>query len=58
MAQTQFDSLRASAESGDPQAMRELALAYRDGEGVEPDASEFFNWIRKAAAARDPDAVR
>jgi TPR repeat protein len=37
--------------------MRELALAYRDGEGVEPDASEFFNWIRKAAAARDPDAV-
>jgi TPR repeat protein len=42
MAQSEFESLRARAEADDPQAMLELALAYRDGEGVEPDAEEFF----------------
>ncbi len=57
MSQTQFDLLRAQANTGDSQSMLELALAYRDGEGVEPDADEFFDWVRKAAGARVPDAA-
>jgi TPR repeat protein len=57
MPQNKFDELRARAESNDPQSMLELALAYRDGEGVEPDPDEFFVWVRKAAVIRDPDAI-
>lgn len=49
MAQTEFEALRARAEADDSQAMLELAVAYRDGEGIEPDAEEFFEWLQKAA---------
>lgn len=57
MALSEFEALRAKAKADDPQAMLELALAYRDGEGVEPNPEEFFGWVQKAADTGLPEAA-
>ncbi len=50
----------AAAENGDPAAMLELGVAYRDGRGVERDRLRAYNWfnlaarkVREAASMRD-----
>jgi TPR repeat protein len=57
MTKTEFDSLHARAQAGDSGSMLELALAYREGDGVEPNADEFFQWIQKAADKGQTDAI-
>ena len=48
--------LAEKAESGDIQAMRQLAMAYMEGNGVERDADEVFNWFEKAAELGDAES--
>ncbi|KAB2966570.1 MAG: sel1 repeat family protein [Zoogloea sp.] len=43
-----------SAAQGVYQAWRELAVAYKDGRGVEPDPIQSTKWVRKLAEAGDP----
>ena len=40
---------RAGAESGDPQAMIQMAMAYMNGDGVEQDAEKAAEYMQKAA---------
>jgi len=41
--------LHNSAESGDAEAMYELAMSYVRGDGIEKDPDEAFDWLEKAA---------
>ena len=47
---------RAGAESGDPEAMGKLALAYLNGDGVEKDEKKALEYMRKAADAGNATA--
>ena len=47
---------RAGAESGDPQAMIQMAMAYMNGDGVEQDAEKAAEYMQKAAELDDPTA--
>ena len=54
---------KAAEEEGDPSAMHNLAVLYRDGKGVAKDPAEAEKWFeraaeayRKAAEEGDPDA--
>jgi predicted aspartyl protease len=50
------DWIRAEAESGNPDAGYALAVAYADGNGVARDRTQANAWLRKAAAAGQPNA--
>ena len=45
---------RAGAESGDPDAMIKLGLAYMTGDGVERDPAKAVEYFRKAAELDEP----
>jgi len=57
MTANKFSKKRASAEHGNVKAMYELALAYKKGDGVERNAEQFFQWMRRAALADHQDAM-
>ena len=44
-----FERFRQRAENGDPEAMRELAYCYEDGDGVEQNFAEAAKWFRQSA---------
>jgi hypothetical protein len=48
--------LRQRAESGDTEAMRELAMAYASGNGIAADLDEALSWIERAAYAGNAEA--
>jgi len=48
--------LKEKAESGDIKAMRELGMAYMEGNGVEKDMDAVFKWIEKAAEHGDAES--
>jgi len=48
--------LLKKAESGNPGAMRDLAMAYLKGDGVTPNPIEAMTWIEKAAKLGDAEA--
>ncbi len=48
--------LLARASQGDVQAMTELGLALAEGRGVQADAAQAADWMRKAAEAGHPEA--
>lgn len=43
-----FESLLSLAESGDADAQYQVAIAYRNGDGVEQDLSTALDWYQKA----------
>jgi len=57
MTQKDFNEKRAAAERGTTNAMYELALAYKNGDGVKRNPQKFFEWIRKAALAGHKDGM-
>ena len=48
--------LKKKAETGDVQAMRTLAMAYMEGNGVAKNIDEVFNWMEKAAELGDAES--
>lgn len=46
----------AGAESGDPEAMLQLAIAYLEGDGVEQSDQEAARWMTRAAELDEPNA--
>lgn len=50
------NELLKKAESGNTEAMLELAKTYLTGDGVSPNPSEAMNWIEKAATLGDAEA--
>ena len=57
MTSDDFVELRKKAEKKDKAAMLDLALAYSDGDGVEPNKDAFFVWVKRAAMAGEPEAA-
>lgn len=57
MTPEEFKALEAQAQTGDPQAMFELAIAYITGDGVEPNPEQYFHWTKRAAEADEPKAM-
>jgi TPR repeat protein len=57
MTPNKLDKLRASAERGIKQDMYDLALAYKNGDGIKKNVEQFFEWMRKAALAGHPDGM-
>ena len=51
-----IDSLTQQAESGNPQAQRELGVCYYKGDGVPQDYTEAVKWFLKAAEQGDATA--
>jgi uncharacterized protein len=51
-----FASLVTRAQAGDREAERQLASAYEEGVGVQPNASKAAEWYRKAAEQGDAAA--
>lgn len=56
--ETQQPELKAAAADGDVTAMRRLALAYEQGEGVHRNHLEAYRWATLAAAGGDVAAAR
>ncbi|MBQ7158139.1 MAG: sel1 repeat family protein [Treponema sp.] len=57
-ANEKFDSLLASAESGNADACYDLSLCYQNGYfDVEKDTEKFIYWAQKAANAGNSDAM-
>lgn len=52
-----FAWLLRAGDSGNPRAMAALAIAYRDGDGVEADESRFLLWVERAAKSGDPGSM-
>jgi hypothetical protein len=52
-----FEEHLTQAKSGDVFAMVEVAIAYKDGNLVEENQQEAFNWYKAAAEAGDPNAM-
>jgi len=52
-----FQRYLKQALSGDDQAMVEVAFAYRNSDGVEPDRRKYFEWLQKSAESRYPKAM-
>jgi tetratricopeptide (TPR) repeat protein len=52
-----LEAFRHSAGLGGDRAMVQLAEAYRDGRGVEPDRDQATAWYRQAAEAGNEDAM-
>lgn len=50
-------NLLVAAQLGSAEAMRLVAECYRDGNGVEPDAEAYSEWLQKAAKAGDKPAL-
>lgn len=44
-----MEYLMSSAELGNTQAQKGLALCYRDGDGVEPDEDKYMEWLIRSA---------
>lgn len=58
MTSDEFQAIRKKAEEEeDSKAMLDLALAYGDGDGVEPNKSAFFVWVKRSAEAEEPEAA-
>ena len=57
LPQTDLETLRSAAESGDTAAMVELGLRRQQGQGISRDDSDAVRWFRKAAAADDEEAM-
>jgi len=57
MTPEEFKKKRASAERGVTQAMYDVALAYKTGDGVKKSPEQFFAWIRKAALSGFRDGM-
>jgi len=53
----EFRSRLKQAEAGAPDAMLEIALSFREGNGTPQDIRKFFEWINKAANADNSDAM-
>jgi len=51
-----FDELLQQAEAGDTEAMRKVALAYLNGDDVEPDLTKATDWISEAAVRGNAEA--
>ncbi len=47
----EFDNLKKSAESGDPEAQYNLFFRYNSGRGVKADRSRALQWLKKSAEA-------
>ncbi len=56
-AETEIESLRSKAASGDAKAQRELAFHYHDGKGVAKDEAEALSWAHRAADGGDAEAM-
>lgn len=56
LTEDELNSLRLSAENGDPKAQNELGGVYRNGRGVPQDYSQASMWYRKAAEQGNADA--
>ena len=55
--QTELESLRSRAGSGDVKAQLDLAIRYRDGKGVAKDGAEAMQWAHRAADKGDAAAM-
>lgn len=51
---TGFAALKAAAEAGVPEAMKNLSKCYQDGTGCEKDAHQAMLWKQKAAVTEPP----
>ncbi|MBL9177951.1 MAG: hypothetical protein JNM65_07805 [Verrucomicrobiaceae bacterium] len=51
---TGFAALKAAAEAGVPEAMKNLSKCYLDGSGCEKDAHQAMLWKQKAAVTEPP----
>lgn len=49
--------LLKAADQGDTTAMRMIAIAYGEGQGVKKDEAETLRWLRKAASKGDKMAI-
>lgn len=58
MTPSEIAQLHTLAIRGNKQAMYDLALAYKDGDGAKKDANDFFKWMRTAALAGHPDGMQ
>ncbi|HRD28963.1 MAG TPA: tetratricopeptide repeat protein, partial [Caulobacter sp.] len=50
-------ALRRTAAHGDAEAMYDLAMVYRDGEGTPKDLKKALYWFRKSAARGKAEAM-
>jgi TPR repeat protein len=57
MTSAEFNELIDKAKKGDRKAMLDVALEFNDGAIVEQSDTEFFQWVRKAAIASEPEAA-
>ena len=55
--QTDLETLRSQANSGDVKAQLDLAYRFRDGKGVTKDAAEALKWAHRAADSGNADAM-
>ena len=56
-ADEQIESLRTRAGSGDIKAQLDLAVRYRDGQGVAKDGAEAMQWAHRAADKGNAEAM-
>jgi len=56
-ADDDLDALRKTAAHGDAEAMYDLAMVYRDGEGTPKDLKKALYWFRKSAARGKAEAM-
>lgn len=57
MNAAEFKSLLTKAEAGVADAMYEIALAFKEGNGTDRDLGKFLEWINKSANAGNADAM-
>ncbi len=55
--QTDIEALRSRADRGDAKAQLDLAVRYRDGQGMPKDNAEAMKWAHRAADAGNADAM-
>lgn len=53
---TSFSLFQQQAQQGDPQAQFNVAICYRDGEGVSQDVAKSFQWLQKSAEQNNSEA--
>lgn len=56
-AMNQFDKNYSAAQRGTPSGMLNLARAYENGQGIQKDPVQAYEWMKKAAEANNGDAA-
>jgi len=53
-----IDLLKKTAQAGNPEAQHQLGMCYANGDGLELDYSQAFDWVQKAADQQHTQALR